>query len=232
MRRGLLIAASLLAMSQWACDGDRGCHHGCDVTGPSGMVIGSGHLATEVRDVGDFDGLAAHGAVRVIVEPGSPGRLEVTAEDNLLPLMRSEVIGGTLQLGPVADVRVSRTREVVFRVSARHVERIEVSGASVVEVAGIAADRLEVVVSGASSLEAEGVADRAFVSASGASRIHAAELRTRTLDAALAGASYGLLRVAERLEGTVTGASSLEYLGDPAVFVQTSGGSVVRRVGP
>lgn len=233
MRRGVLIAASVLALGQWACDGngDWGCHHGCDVMGPSDMLYGSGQLATEARDVGDFDGIVADGAVRVVVEDGPTGTLEVTAEDNLMPFMRSEVVGGMLRLGPVAHSPMSRTREVVFRVRARHLERIEASGACVVEVDGIETDRLEVVLAGASSLRAEGVADAARFGVSGASRVHAADLRMRTLDATIAGASYGLFRVSELLEATVTGASSLEYIGDPAVVAHTSGGSVVRQVG-
>jgi len=230
----MLIAASVLALGQWACDGngDWGCHHGCDVTGTGDMLYGSGHLATEVREVGDFDGIVAEGAVRVVVEDGPTGTLEVTAEDNLVPFMRSDVVGGVLRLGPAARTSMSRTREVVFRVRARHLERIEASGACVVEVGGIETDRLEALLSGASSLQAEGVADAARFGVSGASRVHAAELRIRTLDATISGASYGLFGVSELLEATVTGASSLEYIGDPVVVAHTSGGSVVRRVGP
>lgn len=237
MTRGVLIAVSVLALSQWACDGERGCHHGCavgpaGVTGPSGMLFGSGHLATQMREVGDFHGLVAQGAVRVIVEHGPRRMLEVTAEDNLMPFMQAEVIGGMLRLGPVSDSPMSRTREVVYRLSAPHLERIEAAGACVVEIGGIATDRLEVVLSGASSLQAEGVADHARLGVSGASRVHAPDLRIRTMDATLSGASYGLLRVGERLEATVTGASHLEYLGDPVVVAHSSGGGVVRRVGP
>ena len=46
------------------------------------------------------------------------------------------------------------------------------------------------------------------------------------------GASTALLRVLESLIGSASGASLLEFLGDPFVEVQTSGASLVRRAGP
>src|SRR4029079_197303 len=45
----------------------------------------------------------------------------------------------------------------------------------------------------------------------------------------LSGASAALLRVVQSLTGSVDGASTLDYLGDPSVQVSTSGASVVRR---
>ena len=45
-------------------------------------------------------------------------------------------------------------------------------------------------------------------------------------------ASVALLRVVQSLTGSVDGASMLDYLGDPAVQVSTSGASLVRRAGP
>ena len=67
---------------------------------------------------------------------------------------------------------------------------------------------------------------------SGASRVTAPSLRAREVDATLSGASVALVRAVDALVVRASGASLLEYLGDPRVQLETSGGSAVRRAGP
>ncbi len=86
--------------------------------------------------------------------------------------------------------------------------------------------------SGFSPVVLSGRADRHELWLSGASRCSARDLLSRRVDAALSGASYGVVQVSESLVVNASGASVLEYLGDPQLALSVSGESTVRRVGP
>jgi hypothetical protein len=57
-------------------------------------------------------------------------------------------------------------------------------------------------------------------------------MQTRVTNAVLSAASAATLRVSESLVVNASGASVLEYFGDPVVQAETSGNSIVRRSTP
>ena len=195
-------------------------------------VVGSGRLATESRPVQGFAAVSVSAAGHLIVEQTGVESLEITAEDNVLPLVRSEVRNGRLVLGFGPDASVTATREVLFRLTVRDLTEIEASGASRVEVRGADTPSFTLRVSGASEVSATGIADHVRLDLSGASRCRAPDLRTREATAHLSGASYARVRASDSLVVNASGASVVEYLGDPVLVANVSGGSFVRRAGP
>jgi hypothetical protein len=224
--RSLTLGAVLALL--WGCDGSYRHHHG---NGWS-PVVGSGHLATESRPVHDFTAVEVTAAGHLIVEQTGVESLEVTAEDNVLPLVRSEVRNGRLFLGFEPGASVTVTREVLFRVTVGDLTEVEASGASRAEIRGVDGAGLTLRVSGASSVTATGRAADVQLELSGASRCEAADFRSRDLTAEVSGASYALVRASHSLVVNASGASILEYLGDPDLVANVSGGSLVRRAGP
>jgi hypothetical protein len=205
----------------------------CDISHNhvTGNITGSGALATESRSVAGFTGVSVSGAGHLIIEQTGVESLEITADDNLLPHIRSEVVGDWLVLGFAPGVSVNGSRQVRYRLTVRRLTGIEASGASRVELHDLNTTGLASVVSGASSLEASGVATTHVTAVSGASRVEAPSLRSRTVTATVSGASDALLRVRDSLVVTASGGSSVEYYGDPVVVSEVSSGSTVRRVG-
>jgi hypothetical protein len=202
------------------------------VTSPTPTIVGSGVSATEARPVPDFTAVSVTAPFRVVLAVGGPPSLEVTADDNVLPLVRSEVRGDTLSLGFTTSISLTRTREIVCRVTLPELRLAEGSGAAVLEAHGASADRLVVRLSGASSGVGSGSVNELTLGLSGASRWNGPTLRARAVAATLSGASLALVRVVDSLRADASGASTLEYLGDPVVVSSVSGASVVRRVGP
>lgn len=194
------------------------------------FVPGSGPVATVTRQVTGFDGIELGGAGELHVEVNGREAVTITAEESLLPYIRSEVVGSRLVLGPEPGFDLSSRERIVYRVSARALRLLAPSGASLVEAVGLDAEKLEILASGASTVRAEGRADRIRLELSGASRLVGDRLPCRTLVAHLSGASLAIVRVSERLSGSLSGASNLEYHGDPSVDVTVSGSSRVRRL--
>lgn len=218
----------LLAVAT-ACGGEHGAFYSTAPT-PSG-VVGSGRMVSESRAVQGFHTVVVGGAIQAVVTFGADERLEITAEDNLLGLLETVVADGRLTVGWRPGTGSVSSHGVVCRIGARGLRGVVATGASRVEVAGIDARDFAIDLSGASSFAGSGAVERLRLDVTGASRVDAPELSARSANAMLSGASVVRLRVAEALVVNASGASLLEYYGDPGVQADTSGGSVVRRVG-
>jgi hypothetical protein len=205
-----------------------GCDH--EATSVTSRVIGSGVVATESRAVTPFRNVIVTGPLQVWLYPGAAGTIEITAEDNVLPLVRTEVRGDRLHLSLV-DGSLTTTHAIRVRVASTELRELEGSGAAQIEVDGLAVEWLETRLSGASSLVVSGRADQHELHLSDASRCRAPHLQSRLVDVDLSGASNGLVAVSESLSVRASGASTLEYIGDPVLTLDVSGTSVVRRVG-
>ena len=147
-----------------------------------------------------------------------------------------------LDLSGAADGEISgfaSTHSLKCRVSGasslvmNHIEsgdaEIDVSGASQVTGSVEMAD-IESEVSGASRVELAGSASDLDIAASGASRAELAELHLEDAKVALSGASKGVVYVSDELDVNLSGASSLDYYGDPVLdSVNVSGGSSLNK---
>lgn len=192
-------------------------------------IRGSGHVVTVSRPVAAFDAVSAAGAVRVIVERTGYEDVTVTAEDNLLPYLRTEVRDGVLHIGPSPGVRLDPRREIVVHVESWEVVEVSGSGAVAMEVELGWVPELWVTLSGASELVAWGSAGRQNVTVSGASRFDALDLEADLAFLNVSGASEALVWVHDRLEADVSGASQVRFRGNPVVVASTSGASTVTR---
>ncbi len=229
-RKRLLVAAigCILALSL-------GCGHAGSPVGVTTTavpnLVGSGVIVREPRPVGGFDALSVTGPLEVVLEAGSAPSLEITADDNIVPLVTAEVRGNRLFLGFVSPASFSSSHKVSCRVTAGAVGDVEVTGAGSVELRGLDLDRLRVSLSGASAGSAAGSVERLVLDASGASRWTSGSLASRAVVAVVSGSSHAVVRAGDTLAATVSGASTLEYLGDPVLTPDVTGLSVLRRIG-
>lgn len=228
----VLLGCSALSLGLGACGGDHKVTGSNVITGSSiGGIVGSGVSATEARPIGDFEAVSVVAPLRVQLLPGGAPSLEITADDNLLPLVRSEVRGGRLFLDLRPETSLTSIREIVCRATFGRLRELDASAAARLEVSGLEGDRLDVRLSGASTAGATGTVGELVLDVSGASRWHGPDLFSRSVRANLSGGSRALLRAKESLEADVSGVSTLEYVGDPVVVSNVSGLSVIRRVG-
>lgn len=185
-------------------------------------VTGSGERRAERREVAGFDRLLVEGAFRVEVACGAGPSVEIEADDNLLPLIRADVEGGRLR---VHSERGMSTRSLpVLRVTVPDLREIELPGASDFTLTGVNNESLTINVPGASKLRAEGETGRLEVKLSGAGLIDAEGLRARRVKADCNGAGSISVHATETLDASVNGVGVINYSGDPATVNRTVGG--------
>ena len=226
-----------------------GCGDGVNIAGPSltipgpditapgpnaggdGQITGSGTLATDSRPVAGFSSVSLSGVGNLVIEQNGAESLEITADDNILPLLTSEVRGGHLHLGTAEGTSFASTTEITFRVSVRHLTELSMSGVGHAQAVGLHTERLSILMDGVSSVEAEGKVDFQDVEINGAGRYLASDLLSRHARVSLDGVGTALLHVSERLDARVAGPGVVEYYGDPVVTADTSDGGTVRPAG-
>jgi hypothetical protein len=217
---------------------------GCQIGPPP--VLGSGVSKAETRAVTDFDEIDVSNAVRLELTVGPVVSLEVISDDNLLPLVKTEITGTRLRV--FVDRNVSTNVGITIKATTPTLKALEGSGATTSNVTGVSAEtfalnlsgastckltgattQMSVDLSGASQCTLTGEVERLTINCSGASRADSTKAPAKTVEVELSGASTADLFVSEELTAKASGASTVRYLGQPEKLTQTvSGAATVR----
>lgn len=189
---------------------------GCNFVGSG--VPGSGTPKTETRPASGFTSVAVSGALSVEVGTAGAAGVELSGDDNVLPLIRTEVEGDRLTVASRGSFRPKVP--LVIRVTAPQLAELAVSGASKAVLHGVHGDSLKIDLGGASKLRADGAVGRLTVEVSGASNAELDDLAAERVTATVEGASDADIAVSKALDAHVSGASRLRYRGDPAELEQ------------
>jgi hypothetical protein len=212
-------------------------------------VEGSGNLITQTREVNGFDQVAVSGSGQLILSQGQEESLSIEADDNLLPLIESEVVHGHLSIGP-RNVNLRPTQTIVYRLKVKRLSALSLSGSVRAEAVSLRSDRLslhlsgsgkvhidqldaetlQTHISGSGSTSASGRVNGQEVSISGSGNHHAANLKSSRATARISGSGHAWLWVTDSLNTHISGSGRVEYRGTPRVDSHVSGsGRVVHR---
>ena len=191
--------------------------------------IDAGPTTTQSRDVPAFTRVKAEDQVDVDLRVGEPRRLRVRAGEKVIDDVRTEVRDGTLFIS--YDGPGIRNGRLLIEVAAPSIDAIAITGASDVRVDGLAAEALDIRVSGAGDIAAAGRVGRLALDISGAGDADLAELTAGEARVELSGAGDADVHAADRLDAEVSGAGDLAYRGDPRVRRTVSGSGEIEHAG-
>jgi hypothetical protein len=187
---------------------------------------GSGNVVTENRGLSGFKAVEVGGVFNVEIVAQKEFSVEVEADDNLLPLIKTEVHNGVLEISTEKRIR-SKTR-MTIRIGAPDIERLEISGVAKVSLADVSNEKLTVDTSGASKVMLAGQTRDLTIDVSGASKVDAASVSSVNAFVDASGASKVLVNVSGDLKADLSGASTVTYSGTPTnIDKKTSGASKV-----
>ncbi len=199
-----------------------GCHRIHD------EIAGSGKLQKERRDVGSFNSISTAGAFNLEIVCQKPQSLEIEGDDNLLPLVSTEVSNNVLHIRNLRSYSVSEP--ITIKISLPDLAGISASGAGTIEVSGLKNEKFEIDASGAPAIKASGETKALSIDASGAGKIDTHKLRAARVVVDSKGVSKVEVYAAEQLDVTVSGPSHVIYQGDPVVKQTVNGpGSVEKK---
>ncbi len=208
-------------------------------------VTGSGHLKTEERTVKPFTALSVGGGFEVRVHRGSPQKVVVKADDNLLDRIETKVEDGRLEVELKRNTNVSlATLEVdvtVPELTAIETSggvklegdgpkgkscKLEHSGGTEVHLKDVACDALQLEASGGANVSLSGAARRFELDASGGVDLATAALKVSDAKLSASGGVSGEVAVSETLDADFSGGVNIKIKGHPRMNrLNTSGGA-------
>lgn len=188
---------------------------------------GSGTMAIEARVVSSFSEIDLSGSGTVLVSMTGTESLKVEAEDNIVPLLTTEVRDGRLVLG--AKQSISPTRDIVYTVTVINLEAVTVSGSGSVMAVDVVANGFEVDISGSGTVTAEGVSEHLDLSISGSGVFKGEGFVSATGTVSVSGSGEALVNVIDDLDVDISGSGTVGYIGDPTVSTSISGSGEISR---
>ncbi len=214
-------------------------------------VRGSGNVITESHNIVGFNAVELSGIGTLIIEQSDRESLEITAEDNLMPHIKSDVFGSRLRLGGEEFVNLFPTKDIIYRLKVKNLKQIESSGLGKVEMKKLVTDNLSVEISGNGrvsldnlqattlSLEISGLGDVSIngavknqrVEISGAGNYNAPNLSSKEARVEISGTGSAVLWVTQQLDMELSGAGTIHYYGSPTVNSDISGAGNIKNLG-
>jgi len=191
-------------------------------------VVGSGARQTQKRDVPSFSSISTEGAFDIEVVCQKAQSMEVEGDDNILPLISTEVSNNVLH---IKNLRSYSTRDsITVKITIPNLDGLSVSGAGKIEISGLKNDKFEVDANGAPTIKISGETKVVDIDTKGAGKIDAHKLRASKAIVDTKGVSRVEVNATEELTVTVSGPSHVIYEGDPVVKKTVHGpGSVEKR---
>lgn len=189
-------------------------------------VAGSGKAATETRKVGDFRRLRLAGQGRLEVQIGQLTPLEITGDDNLLPLIETRSSNKQLVIG--SKQPFNPKVPLVFKVGVPDLEMIDLTGAGDIKVSGLDNESFEIELKGAGNVELDGRTQRLRVNLAGAGNVLAAGLTAEEANVMVDGAGNADVNATGKLSARVSGVGNVTYAGSPEVSKRVTGLGAVK----
>ncbi len=203
---------------------------------------GSGNVITQPRNVSNFDKVTLNGIGDVTVIQGSPEKLEIEAEDNILPYIQTTVENNTLMIN-FEKKAVIPTKPIKFRLTMPNIHSLEtqgvsnitapqiktdqlklgISGTGNIEIDDLIANSVTVNVGGAGNLTTNGQVDSQKVTLSGAGNYDGENLQSKSAIITITGLGRVVVWVTGTMDVTISGTGGVDYYGNPQISQQISG---------
>lgn len=208
-------------------------------------VKGNGKVTDEKRTVGNFDKVAVSGHYKVILQEGNEGDVFITAEENLMEYIVTEVKNGTLKVGSKKGYSIRSTEKIEIVVNYRDIDGaymsgsgrltannkvkannfdMAVSGSGRIEIE-LDASEVEAKVSGSGSVKLAGNSDEMNCSISGSGSINGYDMSVKKVTARISGSGSAKVHALEEIHATTSGSGNVRYTGDPTIIKAKSSGS-------
>jgi hypothetical protein len=191
-------------------------------------IAGSGKLQKQKREVSSFNSISTEGAFDIEIVCQKPQSLEIEGDDNVLPLVTTEVSNNVLHIKNLRGYSVSDP--ITLRISAPDLEGISASGAGTIEISGLKNEKFEIKANGAPTIRASGETRGLNIDTNGAGKIDTHKLRAAQVVVDAKGVASVEVYAAEQLDVTVSGPSHVIYVGNAIVHKTVNGpGSVEKK---
>lgn len=192
-------------------------------------VVGSGISATAERTTSAYDSLQVSGAFRLNITLQNARKLSLAGDDNILPIVVTEVNNRVLHIYYKAPV--APKSPISVSISTSDLSGISSSGNNNIRLANMHNEGFVLNMSGNGSFQANGKTERLSVTLNGATKARMRNLQASTVSAVLSGACKAEVYASNSLSANVNGTGSITYFGHPQTVNRNVAGIGIIRPG-
>lgn len=181
---------------------------GCRLAG----IKGNGDVTTDQRAITEVSEIDASGAFEIEWRSGPPA-LTITTDKNLLPHIQHKISGDTLRLRTREQLRPTDGIKVL--VSSATLKGADIRGAVRFTAKQLSGPKFYFQSHGAAKITLDGTVDELLGDMTGATKLMAEGLKTKTAELSATGAAKADIFVSETLKVSLTGAGKVTYSGNP-----------------
>ena len=179
----------------------------------SSVIQGNGIQKKENREAGAFQAVEVTGAINVNYRRADNVHVEVTADQNLLPIISTQVDQEVLKISATQSYQTGQP--VTVDISSPHLNKLALSGAGDIHLKGLKEDALRLDVQGSGSVSVEGQAGQFSAEVKGSGKINAQWLESLRAELQIIGSGAIAATVKEALDARITGSGEIIYFGHP-----------------
>lgn len=188
------------------------------------QVVGSGEIIVEERQLATFDQVEIKDIINAKIHLGVEAKVEVTADDNLMPKLLTEVKEGVLivSFDEQADSYENTTLQLDITIPT--ISRLVHNSIGEVQAEGLVlSDSLVVVQSGIGDLILSGAVPKLSIEKTGTGLLSAFDMLATNCLVQQDGIGGIMLQASDVLTGSLTGTGDIQYRGRPALQVSVTG---------
>ena len=214
------------------------------------LLVLPGNERTETLDFTGFSSVEASSAFQVTITQSTSYSVKISASERIFDRIEVTQQGQTLKIdvkpgvffgvfNNKAEITMpslenfalsGASRGTADGFSSSNQFTAQISGASTLDLNNFNAGEINFEVTGASHLTGQGTASNLTSAVSGASTLDLTDLTVDNANIDLSGASHAIINLTGRLDAQASGASNLQYIGEPTLgTINTSGGSTVNK---
>ncbi len=193
-------------------------------------VVGSGVIVSENRTVNGFDAVtfASEGSLDVVM--GAAETLSIATDDNLMPYLITDVQAGRLSIRTASGVDLMPSGSIQFDLTAASLGEVLYTGVGSVDVSGLNQASFTFTHTGVGTVTLSGTANQPDATISGVGDYDAGSLFSDDVTVHCTGVGTVTVRAANTLDVTLVGGGVVQYIGNPTVTTDITGGGRVEQI--
>jgi hypothetical protein len=189
------------------------------------MVEGSGVRASEGRAVSGFDSIELAGSADVSVSFGDNESVIVEADDNILPLIETNVRGGTLEIHTRPNTNLRTQLGIRVMVTMKSLQSASLPGSGNISIDGLQGQSVDLSMQGSGNITAQGMVERVNITLDGSGNFQCDELQAKSASIEINGSGNVFVYASESLRTSINGSGNVQYRGNPENVEKSVSGS-------
>ncbi|MBI3133461.1 MAG: DUF2807 domain-containing protein [Bacteroidetes bacterium] len=211
----------------------------------------NGNIITEQRTTDHFDGIDLRIGADVYVEQSATYSVSITASENLMAIIKTEVHGTTLCIDTKKNKCINGDDDIAVYITAPELRKLEISGSGdIISKTNFIASDLEMNISGSGNITLDSLqttnyainisgsgnvklagaqtATSQITHISGSGDINTLNLPTSNCDIHISGSGKAQVWAISTLKADISGSGDVIYKGNPVITASASGSGEVR----